>query len=85
MRERRPAIAAAPDPFDVAEPVSHSVVVRAGEHMALNVVAWAPAPGALPREPSFVLVHGLASNARTWDGTAAELARRGDATYAVDL
>jgi pimeloyl-ACP methyl ester carboxylesterase len=85
MRERRPAIAAAPDPFDVAEPVSHSVVVRAGEHMALNVVAWAPAPGALPREPSFVLVHGLASNARTWDGTAAELARSGHAAYAVDL
>ena len=69
----------------MAEPVSHTVVVRAGEPLALNVVAWAPVPGSAPTEPSFVLVHGLASNARTWDGVAAELARRGHAAYAVDL
>jgi pimeloyl-ACP methyl ester carboxylesterase len=33
----------------------------------------------------FVLVHGLASNARTWDGVAAELARQGRPSVAVDL
>ena len=32
-----------------------------------------------------MLVHGLASNARTWDGVAAELARQGRASIAVDL
>ena len=39
------------------------------------------APGATP----FVLVHGLASNARLWDGTAAALAAAGHTVAAVDL
>jgi pimeloyl-ACP methyl ester carboxylesterase len=33
----------------------------------------------------FLLVHGLASNARVWDGVAAELAQRGHPVAAVDL
>ena len=33
----------------------------------------------------FVLVHGLASNLRMWDGVAAELARAGHRVVAVDL
>lgn len=37
------------------------------------------------REPSFLLVHGLASNALLWDEVAAELARAGHGAYAVDL
>ncbi|MFC0526335.1 alpha/beta fold hydrolase [Phytohabitans kaempferiae] len=37
------------------------------------------------REPSFLLVHGLASNALLWDEVAAELSRAGYASYAVDL
>ncbi len=85
MRAKRPASDPGPDTFDVAEPVNHIVVVREGEHVALNVLAWAPLPGSAPSEPSFLLVHGLASNARTWDGVAAELARHGHAAYAVDL
>lgn len=32
-----------------------------------------------------LLVHGLASNARMWDGVSAELARRGHPVVAVDL
>ena len=35
--------------------------------------------------PAFLLVHGLASNARLWDGVAAALARAGHPSYAVDL
>lgn len=35
--------------------------------------------------PFFVLVHGLASNARMWDGVASELARRGYPSVALDL
>ena len=37
-----------------------------------------------PRRP-FLLVHGLASNARMWDGVAARLAAAGHAVTAVDL
>lgn len=35
--------------------------------------------------PEFVLIHGLASNARMWDGVGAALADRGYASIAVDL
>jgi pimeloyl-ACP methyl ester carboxylesterase len=37
------------------------------------------------RFPAFVLVHGLASNARLWDPVAERLAVAGHPTYAVDL
>ena len=44
--------------------------------------AWSPsATGA----PPFVLVHGLASNARMWDGVAASLAASGHPVVTVDL
>ena len=32
----------------------------------------------------FVLVHGLASNARTWDGVAAELTASGHPVVSID-
>jgi pimeloyl-ACP methyl ester carboxylesterase len=35
--------------------------------------------------PAFVLVHGLASNARVWDGVAADLAAAGHLVATVDL
>lgn len=35
--------------------------------------------------PAFLLVHGLASNLRLWDGVAAELSGRGHRVVAVDL
>ena len=35
--------------------------------------------------PAFLLVHGLASNARLWDGVAAGLVARGHAVATVDL
>jgi pimeloyl-ACP methyl ester carboxylesterase len=56
------------------------------EGLTLHVLEWRPpvAPGDRRGRP-FVLVHGLASNARTWDGLAFELARRGHAAWAVDL
>ena len=55
------------------------VAIRGG--LELSVIEWGPAGG----PAAFVLVHGLASNARTWDGVAAELARQGRASIAVDL
>lgn len=39
---------------------------------------------ASPEAPAFVLVHGLASNARMWDGVARHLAAAGSAVVALD-
>lgn len=37
------------------------------------------------RSPAYLLVHGLASNSRLWDGVADRLAAAGHPSYAVDL
>lgn len=58
-------------------PVDEQVEVAPG--VALHVRRWS-APGR-----PFLLVHGLASNARVWDGVASRLAADGFAAYAVDL
>ncbi len=58
------------------------VVVGGG--VALAVRRWEPAVGA-PAGPAFLLVHGLASNARLWDAVAASLTVLGDSAVAVDL
>lgn len=68
------------------------VAVRDGISLALD--RWdPPARDALPapagdrptRVPWFLLVHGLASNARLWDGVAARLVAAGHPVAAVDL
>ncbi len=48
----------------------------------LAVDTWLPAA---PTGAPFLLVHGLASNARTWDGVAAHLVADGHPTASVDL
>ena len=48
----------------------------------LAVDAWAPD---VVTGPPFLLVHGLASNARMWDGVAVALAAAGHRVAAVDL
>jgi pimeloyl-ACP methyl ester carboxylesterase len=58
-------------------PVGERVEVAPG--VGLRVRHW-PAPGR-----AFLLVHGLASNARVWDGVAGRLAARGFGVHAVDL
>lgn len=61
------------------------VEVAAGVELAID--RWtvsadaSPAAGASP----FLLVHGLASNARLWDGVAARLAEQGYPAVTVDL
>ncbi|MFI5227281.1 MAG: alpha/beta fold hydrolase [Candidatus Limnocylindrales bacterium] len=42
-------------------------------------------PGVVGRNPSFLLVHGLASNARMWDGVAEALSAAGFEALTVDL
>lgn len=54
------------------------IPVAPGVELAVDV--W-DAPDGVP----FVLVHGLASNARLWDGVAAELSAHGHRVAAVDL
>ena len=44
---------------------------------------WAPVGSATP--PTFLLVHGLASNARMWDGVAEALTAMGHEAVTVDL
>ena len=53
----------------------------------LHTVHWDPtgAPGSpTAGDVPVLLVHGLASNARLWDGVALHLARRGHRVVAVD-
>ncbi|MGA1078563.1 MAG: alpha/beta fold hydrolase, partial [Nitriliruptoraceae bacterium] len=58
--------------------------VPVADGVALSVRRTDPAPGTDPAAPPFLLVHGLASNARMWDGVAARLAAAGHAVVAVD-
>jgi pimeloyl-ACP methyl ester carboxylesterase len=58
-----------------------------GDGIALHAREWAPVPAAptaaAPRAP-FVLLHGLSSNARIWDGVAPRLAAGGARVVALD-
>lgn len=58
-------------------PVRSSVL---GDDVDLEVRRWVG-----PGRHRFLLVHGLASNARLWDEVAAALAAAGHSAYAVDL
>lgn len=53
-----------------------------GRGVKLHVLRWAPSSGG--DGSTFVLIHGLASNARLWDGLAMELTNHGFAAAAVD-
>jgi pimeloyl-ACP methyl ester carboxylesterase len=56
--------------------------IQVAEGVELAADVWVPA-GA--NGTPFLLVHGLASNARTWDGVAAGLVAAGHPVVAVDL
>lgn len=60
--------------------------IPVADGIELAVDTWAPAgdPDAAGPVP-FVLVHGLASNARMWDGVAARLASHGHPAVTLDL
>jgi pimeloyl-ACP methyl ester carboxylesterase len=69
------------------EPADERIELPGG--LRLRVLRWisesdgSQADGAVG--PPFLLVHGLASNARLWDGVARRLAEAGRAAVAVDL
>lgn len=62
--------------------------IPVADDVALAVAVWGPAARrsgrSQPGSP-FLLVHGLASHARLWDGVAAHLVERGHEAIAVDL
>ncbi|MET0773136.1 MAG: alpha/beta hydrolase [Candidatus Limnocylindrales bacterium] len=57
--------------------------VRAAADVCLSIIARGPSPDPSTRIP-VLLVHGLASNARMWDGVGEALARLGHPSVAVD-
>lgn len=59
--------------------------VRVGDGVALAVDLFPPSPSGLAHPPGFLLVHGLASNARLYDGVAERLSDAGHLAAAVDL
>ncbi|HEX7167131.1 MAG TPA: alpha/beta hydrolase [Acidimicrobiales bacterium] len=61
--------------------MTRTLRVQAPDGIGLHVLADDDGPA----RPRFLLVHGLASNARMWDGVRLELAARGCAVAAVDL
>ncbi len=72
------------------KPVDGHIEVADG--LGLRVLRWSAAGGSdggsangPPRGMPYLLVHGLASNARLWDGVARRLAQAGRPSVAVDL
>jgi pimeloyl-ACP methyl ester carboxylesterase len=79
----------------------HDERVGVADGIELRILRWVPADGgryaaradvgsgaagaAAARQAPFLLVHGLASNGRLWDGVARRLAAAGRASVAVDL
>src|SRR6266540_576228 len=74
-------VAVAEDAEVQKTPASSGLASLAVSPAALHVRHFA---GVSSRRP-FVLVHGLSSNARLWDGVAGRLAAHGHPVYAVDL
>ena len=64
------------------EPTEERVVVDGD--LGLRVLHWSP-PLVVADRATWLLVHGLASNARLWDGVARRLAEAGRRSVAIDL
>lgn len=84
-------------PAQPVTPIETRIEANGGVHLAIR--RWEPFGAAVAAEESVdhrptdegagpapvLLIHGLASNARLWDGVAARLAALGHAVAAVDL
>jgi pimeloyl-ACP methyl ester carboxylesterase len=58
--------------------------IPVGGGVELHALRWEGRRSSRGRAAAFVLVHGLASNARLWDGVASRLAAAGHPVLAVD-
>jgi len=65
----------------MSSPVDEHIPLSSG--VELYVLRWEPATAADDAQP-WILTHGLASNARLWDGVARRLAERGQYVVTVD-
>ena len=63
--------------------VTRRIPVADGVAIATDV--WGLRAGVAPRWPGFLLIHGLASNARLYDGVATRLVAAGHAVATLDL
>lgn len=63
------------------------LMLELDEGLELSLIEHAPArpPGGAAAPQTYLLVHGLASNARTWDGVGRALADAEQLAFAVDL
>lgn len=59
--------------------------IPVGDGIEVTVDTWRPSAPAAGAGAGMLLVHGLASNARLWDGVAARLAELGHPAAAIDL
>ncbi|MFK8026251.1 MAG: alpha/beta fold hydrolase [Ilumatobacter sp.] len=64
------------------EPVHEMRALASG--VELHVLRWERPNGTDPTRPDWMLTHGLASNARLWDGVARRLAALGHRVVTVD-
>ncbi len=73
--------------YDGAMRVMRTERIAVADGIELAVDIWAPDAGVPSQDPraTFVLVHGLASNARIWDGVAEHLTAAGHPVVSVDL
>jgi pimeloyl-ACP methyl ester carboxylesterase len=61
-------------------------LITVADGVELAADTWPPSDGGATGDAApFLLVHGLASNARLWDGVAERLAERGHPAVSVDL
>ena len=77
IADEHPTVALTDERFETAPGVELAVRRWSGTDARGDRAVTAP--------PPFLLVHGLASNARTWDGVAGILALAGHSVAAVDL
>jgi len=80
-----PALTAADDGEIGPRVTPVEIRIEATDGTRLAVRRWAPAGGGDEQGVPVLAVHGLASNARMWDGVAAHLAGRGHPVAAVDV
>ena len=62
------------------QPEDHYLEIGIRAHLRL----WSPDPSRADQSPPYILLHGLSSNARTWDQVAARLADSGRRSAAID-
>ena len=73
------------EPIEQRVAVADGLELRVLRRLPVGDGERVPATGAAEHRAPFLLVHGLASNARLWDGVAEHLAEAGRASVAVDL